>query len=328
MNQHYVPRSYLKHFADSKGKEYFVYVYDKKENRFFKANIKKICTEIDLYTLREDNPITKDLFAIERIYSDGLEPLYTKAYEILTNHNILEISPLQRSEILLGIFQLYIRNPIFIKNNILFHKNEIHKLCKESKIKGIKGITYLEEDFSFREWTEESIVLFFENKIRQEFKEKHIGGIGEIGNFHENAIFDISIIKDNSEFITSDNPLILVDLVSKNKHPLIKSIEFTIALNHKVALKLYHDNSKKLNRIYRHYLPNGSVESVNQDIINQADRFIITSEEVLTRHNKFASDWLDNTSLDIKIDAMRQVLLKIPTTADNKDSRELMQKYI
>lgn len=328
MNQHYVPRSYLKHFADSKGKEFFVDVYDKNENRFFHTNIKNICSEIDLYTLQKDNPITQDLFAIERIYSNGLEPLYIKAYEILTNQSIGVISQVQRVEILLGIFQLFVRNPILIKNSISIHKREILKLFKESKRKGLKGITYLSEDFSFREWTEEKIILFFENKMKTEFKEKHVGGIGEIGAFHEHAIFDVCVIKDNSEFITSDNPLVLEDLVSDNKHPLARSIEFTIALNKKVALQLYHDNSKQLNRIYRHFIPNGSVEMVNNVILNQANRFIISSKDVLTKHNKFYTDWLANTSLDLKIDLIRQVLTKIPTTLENKIAREIMQKYL
>lgn len=328
MNQHYVPRSYLKNFAEKKRKEFFVNVYDKKENRYFQANIKKICSEINLYTLKENNNLTNDLFTIEKLYSNGFEPLYLKAYGILTNHSIYYISQLQRVEILIAIFQLYVRNPAILRRTISFHKREINKIYSESKKKGLKGITYLAEDFSFRDWSEKNIVDFFEDKLTNDFKENHIGGIGEIGNFHENAIFEISVIEDDSEFLTSDNPMVLEDSISDNLHPLLKSKEFFLALNKKVSLKLYHDNTKSPNRIYRKYIPNASVAVINKIVLNQTSRFVISSKEALEKHSKISEDFLDNTSLELKIDAIRQILTKFPITQDNKALSDVLREYL
>jgi len=328
LNQHYVPRSYLKNFAEQKGKEFFVPVYDKKADRFFNANIKKICSEIDLYTLQEGNPITKDLLTVEKIYANGIEPLYTKAYNILTNHKIHTISLLQRTEMLIGIFQLYVRNPAMLRKSISFHEKEILKGCREARTNGHNSIKYLDEEFSFQEWNEEAIIKFCTNKITQDFKEKHIGGVGEIGDFHQHVIFDVSVITDDSEFITTDNPLIFEDLISDNEYPLQRSKEFTIALNKKVAVKLYHDKTKQLNRIYRHVEPNGSVEIINKEIINRSSRFVIATKEILDKHKIFAAKFLDITSLGLKIDAIRQILSKFPVTRENKDAVEVMRYYL
>ena len=328
MNQHYVPRAYLKNFSIKIGKGFYVDVYDKQENKYFKTNIKNICSEVDLYTLEEGNKIAQDLFIIEKIYSNGIEPLYQTAYQILTNHAISVISDVQRVEILLAIFQLYLRNPRILKRSLSFHKNEILKGCKEQKAKNAKGITYLGEDFSFRDYSEDQIVTFFENKVTKEFKEKHIAGIGEIANFHEHAKFDISVIRDNAEFITSDNPLVLEDSLTDNEDPMLRSKEFIIVLNKKVALRLYHDHTKHLNRIYRHYIPNGSVTMINNTILEQSTRFVIANKTIMDERARITKDFLDNTSTDIKIDMMRQVLSKFPVTDDNKHATDILRYYL
>lgn len=328
MNQHYVPKAYLKNFSTKIGKGFYVDVYDKHKDKYFKTNIKNICSEVDLYTLEEGNKVAKDLFIIEKLYSNGIEPLYLTAYQILTNHTIFSISDLQRVEILLAIFQLYLRNPRILKRSISFHNNEILKRCKEEKNKGAKGLTYLGEDFSFREYTDEDIIRFFENKATKEFKEKHIAGIGEIACFHEHAKFDISVIRDDAEFITSDNPLVLEDSLTENEYPMLRSKEFIIVLNKKVALRLYHDNTKQVNRIYRHYIPNGSVAMINNTILAQSTRFVIANKSIMTECARITKDFLDNTSTDLKIGMMRQVLSKCPVTEDNKDASEILRYYL
>jgi hypothetical protein len=328
MNQHFVPRAYLKKFAAKERGHYFVDVYDKKEERFFKANIKNICSEIDIYTLSEQNSFTKDLLIIEKIYANGIEPLYTKAYDVLTNHNAFTISPIMRAEIIIAVFQFYIRNPRVLKRSLAHHKEEILKHCKIAKENGSKGVTYLEEDFSFREFSELDIINFFEKKVTDEFKEKHIGGLGEISNFHEHAIFEVNVINDESEFITSDHPLVLQDYVRFDDHPLYKSKTFILPINKKTALILYHDNNKSTGQIYRCFIPNLSVATINKLIIEQSTRFVIADKNVLDRHFQLCADYLDNTDVKLKIDSMKQIIEKFGKTEENKEAMEIMKRYL
>ena len=152
MKQHYVPRVYLKNFASRiDGDDGFVNVFDKKLNRHKEINIKNICAEKHLYTLPKSTDVATDIFAIEKLYSDLIEPMYHKAYDILTNNNISFINDFQRGEILTGIFHLYMRNPRFIKKSADYHTSEISKLYQEALTKNAKGLSYLDEDFSFKE---------------------------------------------------------------------------------------------------------------------------------------------------------------------------------
>ncbi|WP_035567544.1 DUF4238 domain-containing protein [Hymenobacter sp. IS2118] len=158
MNQHYVPRVYLRNFATKVGKEFFIDVFDKTENRYFKANIKKVCSETDFYTLSKDTSIAKDVLAIEKVYGEHIEPMYSRAYKILTDDTLFKINHMQRIEVILGVLYFRMRNPKILKNALTHHETNIINLYKESKEKGVKGLTYDGEDFSFREYSLEQII--------------------------------------------------------------------------------------------------------------------------------------------------------------------------
>ena len=60
-NQHYVPRSYLKYFANKKNKVYQINVYDKDNDKYFSANIEGIASSRFFYDFPELEEIKKDL---------------------------------------------------------------------------------------------------------------------------------------------------------------------------------------------------------------------------------------------------------------------------
>lgn len=331
MNQHYVPRVYLKNFATQKGKGFFVDVYDQKADRYFNTNINRICSEIDFYTLDETSPHGPDMLVVEKLYAQAFEPMYAKSYRFLSDNKISQITKLQRVEMLIGLFQLYMRNPNWIRRAMRFHKHEIFRLSAEAKRKGAKGITYLNEDFSFREWTEETIVQDISDKVTKTFKEQHLNGIGEIGTFHEHAIIEIAIIRDDdeSEFITSDNPFVMEDLIDKNnEHPLTKGKEFILPLNKKMSLRLYHDRTKSIFKIYRKYMPNGSVAMQNASIAKQSSRFLISGKAQLDRDRDFSKTFGDSTSLELKMDMLRQIVDKAVVYPDSKVLHETLKYYL
>jgi hypothetical protein len=223
MNQHYVPRVYLKNFGEKKGTEYYVNVYDKQKDKYFKTNIKNICSETDLYTLDETNQVAKHILAVEKVYSDFIEPLYAKAYNILTNDKIFSIDNLQRVEILIGIFQLYFRNPIIFRKNLDLHVQKIKELHIIALVENKKGLTYQDEDFSFKEWTLEGIQEFIIDKLLKVFKEQHIIATAQLGSFHEFTVIEVEkIIDDSANFLTNDNPLHFEDMLSKTENPFLK----------------------------------------------------------------------------------------------------------
>lgn len=327
MNQHYVPRVYLKFFAKKVKKEYFVDVYEKNNERYFLTNIKNICAEKHFYTLDKNQTVANDVFAIENIYGTLLEPIYKKAYDILVNPNITKITHEQHNEILIGILQMYMRNPKILNNVIKNHTFQIKKDCEEAKSKNQKGITYLKEDYSFREFSENEIINIVVEKATKEYKERHIIGTKEICEFHINAKYEVSEIIDHGEFLTSDNPLVFEDMITKDEHPLLKSKEFLIPLNKKFALRVYHDNTKKINFIYREKIPHGNANIINDNIFNNSSKFVIGSKNAFNDYFKMQK-YLNDTSIELKMDAIKQVLANGEHNEENKELGEIMKFYL
>lgn len=328
MNQHFVPRVYLKHFAKKRGSAYYVDVYDKVTQKVFNTNITNICAERDLYTLSEDSTFSDDKLVIEKIYAHGFEPMYDRILSILTDDTIFDITDLERLEILLGIFQLYMRNPRIMRISIEHHEYAIKDLFRLALEQGEKGINYLEEDFSFREWTEEDIIEHFSNKVTQVFKEGHIGGIEELGTFHEFSKLEVSKNRSDALYFTSDNPLVTEDMIDPDDvHPMQKSKEFVITLNPQYSLRIYHDNRHDLNVIVRPIVPNGNTASRNHTIFDQASRFIIGSKKAFDAFFEFRGI-LGNTSFESKIDMMRQMLSKFLVGNNQDPMYQSMQHYL
>lgn len=327
MNQHYVPRVHLKFFAEKVKNEYLVDVYEKATERRFKTNIKNICSENHFYTLDENQTVANDVLAIENIYANHLEPIYRKAYDLLTDIRINKITHKQHNEILIGIFQMYMRNPRLLKNMVEYHSKEIEKEFENAKSKGIKGLTYLNEDFSFREYSLDDITNFIKEKITKDYKEKHILGTKDICMAHIEAKYEVLEIIDDGEFITGDNPLIYEDQVTKNEHPLLKSKEFTLPLNKKFAIRIFHDNTKKLNYIYRKRIPHGNAGSINDSILKLSNRFIIGTNYAFDELFKIKK-YFDDTSIELKMDAVKQIVTKIEPDEENIELHKLMKVYL
>lgn len=326
MNQHYVPRLYLKNFASKKGKEYFVDVCENESKPPFKVNIKKICAENDLYTLDKESNFHKDSLIFEKIYAEWIEPLYKQTYSILTNDKFFRISTKQRIDILTSLLQLYFRNPHILSDNIEKIRKDIKKIFS-TRTTNQHGFNYLSTEFKFNECDEKSVITFFEKELTKEYKEKHLLETQKAIEFHKNSIIEVLVIKDNGLFITSDNPLSIEDPITQTRNIHLKSKEFTIPLNEKYAVRIYHDNTKTINRIYRARIPHGNANSINSKLFEQKIRFIIGSNESFEQYFRLYKIF-NTTSVDFIMDGMRQIIEKIPTTKENAEAHHVLKHYV
>ncbi len=299
MNQHYVPRVYLKNFAIQRGKNYFVDVFDKLENRFFPTNIMNICAETHFYTLQEGSSVADDVMAIENLYASEIEPMYAQAYKLLTDDSLNQISKEQKKQVIYGVLQLHFRNPAILKTLIDFTLSRVSEFCLNAKAKGDKGISILDEDYSFREWEEESIKSDVIKHVVNSFKEEHFVEFKKMADFHMDAKLEVYKLEDNEEgtFFASDNPLLSIDLIKPNWSQLTREKEFVLPLNKKYVLKIMHDISKESNWIYRQHTENGYLTSINGKILDQSQRFIITNKKGL-EYFEYIKAFLNPSTLD------------------------------
>jgi hypothetical protein len=114
--QHFVPRTYLKHFGVLDGSEYLIYVLSKSEtdeNCIFQSKINNVALENHLYTLPGETVAQK--MAIEKFYSNELEQHYDSIYKILTDPTKTEVTNEQRELIISTVVTS--DNPVIAENN-------------------------------------------------------------------------------------------------------------------------------------------------------------------------------------------------------------------
>lgn len=331
MIQHYVPKVYLRNFGQEKIKgektEWFVDVYDKSKGTFFKTNIKNICAERHFYTLDDETKVAKDKMAVERVYSDFIEPMYQRAFDILTNDNVIYISEHQRAEILIGIMQLWSRNPSVLTQIQENARLVVSKMIHDNKIKGFKGITYMSEDYSFRDNTDEMIFKSVEAQATKAFKELHLKGTQEMLEFHSEAILQVEKLDDGSHYFTSDNPLVMTDFITDDRHPFLRSKNFRIALNKQYSLLIQHDNRKELNRLYKCYAGGGNAWSSNKDVMNHCSRFVITNISDMRAYQKM-DEFMNDEDRDKMINVIRQVVEKFENDIETAKPRKVMKEFL
>jgi len=307
MKQHFVPKIYLKHFSSKMGKGYFVNSFDKQNGKHTPININNICAVTDLYTLDNGREINNDVLAVEKIYANTIEPQYLKAYKILTDDTVFQISDKQRIDIVVGILQLHMRNPRHLKNGAALHTPEISKQYREAMANSKRELVYLDNTYNLENWSEQDILHDYYKKSNQYFKEQHLAVTEQICKIHEFIKIEVNKITDHSQFLTSDNPLISDDVVTGYDNAFLRSQEFYLTLNKKYAVRLYHDNTKRPNLIYRLNVTDRYVYGYNRKIYQASSRFVIGDIEVFKEYDKLEELFM-STSIESKMELVKEIL--------------------
>lgn len=208
-DQHTVPKCYLKNFSEDGSNIFRKFKKVTKEDLTNielrkPTSLKKATTKEHFYTVDKG---TEPMVIESIFYSREIENYYPKYYELLINPKISKLESLDdRSRILMCLLTLHCRTP---KQFNYFFKS-------------------VPENFQDR------IDL-----IKEDYKTSHIGNT--LINFiqtHEYKTITIVKINDSSEFITSDNPVLILnpngELINhKFKEQFNKDNVILIPLDHK-----------------------------------------------------------------------------------------------
>lgn len=329
MNQHYVPKVYLKHFSRKKKKSFFIDVYDKTDKRYFPSNINGICSEKDLYTLEENTEIAKDKLAVENLYSRFIEPTYARCYQILTDKNKFNLTALEHIDILIGVFQLYFRNPKWITDSLDKHRINLSANISKSLNKDSKKIEYLNKEYDLKTISVEEIMDEIRIKLVQEFKENHFVGTQEICQFHSDAKIEVNHLVDGSSFITGDNPLISKDIITNHKNPFLRSKNFTLSINSKTAVRIYHDKRAEPYKIIRTKTGNGTAHSYNEAVIKNSVRFILGDKNDIIDCFNFRSEVKTATgTIEKRIEIYKQIMNVAKQHSHGKETIKIIKSYL
>ena len=304
-NHHYIPQSYLKHFAfrekTKKGKhEYYVYV--RLAGKEFQTNIRNICSENYFYTIPNIDEKKKTI--IEIYYAENIDSLYPKIYDLVTNDSLTEISDHQRIMVLVGCISLYFRTPAF------------NKILNEHYVQLLKDLHsyffgYSERSYSYFFGKKIDLKNIDYNQFRRGIVEEnkivflmdHLKLFNQYVDYRKDDGIGITKNVDDSQFITSDNPVCIRNMYTGEFHNLfdINNI-ITLPINHKYLLTITpkFDNSLKgtFSRISGNLL---DTLISNHSVEQNSEKWIIGTPESIKNHIRDQIIYNEETPENLKM---------------------------
>jgi len=213
----------------------------------------------NFYTVKNAN---NSMLVEQFMYANQIENKYPSVYDLLTNAGISVISQLNRIDIFSCLLSLHCRTP---KQFNLFFETVKDEIANEVEL------------------------------VKEDYKGVHL--LEVLTNFiaaHEFQDIQIWTITDNSEFMTSDNPVLIVDNNGNLKNHIYREQfnmgnNIIIPLNPKQCIFFFNgkgDRTKDLfyNRIYRRNVDCSTTQKVNYLMMGSADKILFGTEKYLKAH--------------------------------------------
>lgn len=265
-NQHTIPKCYLKNFSDDGVNIYRKHKRkdsDELRNRELDKpiSLKSATTKDNFYTVSSGR---EPMMVESLMYSNEFENYYPKYYKMLVDPKIVGLPTMEdRSRALMVLLSLHCRTP---KQFHCFFKTVPKEFANEI------------------------------GKIEEDYKGAHV--IHTLTSFieaHEFKIFKIATISDTSEFITSDNPVLIInsksDLLNhKFQEQFNISNTIVIPLDRKNCCVLTNGTDKNgesingklfYNKIERISVDCSFTWIVNYKMLESADQYYFGSEKYL-----------------------------------------------
>jgi hypothetical protein len=327
-NQHYIPQSYLRNFSEKKGMEYFVYVRNAGE-KFHLTNIRNICSEKDFYSI--PNATAEDTNIIEKYYANNIDNLFTEVTSIITDENITKINLETRKKIITACLSLYLRTPKFLNSYNLKSVSVINAMKKYFfKNSGIYSIDFYGKQIEIKKDDLEKLESDVKKENKILFLNEHLEILNRFINFKINDDIGVQKIVDDTEFITSDNPVIISN-PNRLTNIFDKENMIQLPINSKYLLTIYpksiSTNQNTISRIDGNYR---STLTINDSVEKNSDRWIIGTKTNIDRlindQIKYSEPSDTNEKIVIDYEDGIKLLTKFHAILDKKKgiSKELL----
>lgn len=291
--QHFVPRTYLKHFGEQKGEEYFISVLPRletQEEKIFEANIKNVCLQKHLYTLLGETAEEKML--LEKFYSDNYESQYDRIYELLTDPNKTTITDEERELIISTVVTMFYRTSrwITMHNDLIKRVYTImFEMCQRT---GKDYFDFEGEKISIKDKTLDGLIKEHTDSTRPLHVVSQLDIAMKLIKLRVERD-GISVFKLNcdAEFITTDNPVIATNPFRESTKPFDPQNILKLPLDSKHILYLMPDSTGMTqNTVYRKELTgemcNMEKLVANFELMNLSERFLFGTKTALSSYLK------------------------------------------
>jgi len=278
---HFVPRTYLKYFADARGDQFFIHALNKKTGNVFTPNIINVCNETDLYRL--DGATADDRQRIEVMYRELFEDGYDAIYMMLTDEAKLTVTMAERYDIISFVVSLYFRNNAW--------NNFFYKTMDDIYARAYNATKANNKDSFFFEEQEISIAGKTLEQLQKEDRERDrkmiaAGAMEYIFKLTRLRMSNdvVTVVKTEDEILTSDNPVIVqAENIKDRVIPLNPMNTLTLPINANHVLQLrpwgHQIDRTMLGRISeKSVMSTFYAEANNQTQFGQNGMFLLGSE--------------------------------------------------
>jgi hypothetical protein len=281
---HFVPKTYLKNFATWKNEDYYVNILKKVEayDTIIESKISDICAENHI-SKPDGNHKSKQ--KLEDIYTDIFENHYDKLFSVLTDDKILEITDELKKAIVSAVVTMFYKTKKW--TDLLGY----HADGDTNKIDQLRNQFKVDHYFNSK-----GAQVGFQNKTLEELEVSHknitripliITQLKVALKLIEAKQFDcINVYKiaDGSEFITSDNPVLAINMQKMRTMHFDIENAYYLPISNKYLIAIFpKEELPSQNKIIRLMINKEWVESFNTMQLFQSDKCIIGSVEAIKK---------------------------------------------
>ena len=291
----------MKNFAESNGKEYIISALPKSDveiDKIFKASIKNIALENDLYTMPGETEEQKMI--IEKFYADKFEQYYEEIYKILTDEKTTTITTEQRALIISTLITMYYRTTQWINKSKALMSRVFYQMFIVCEQTGKDYFMFENEKISIagktakqftQEYNTDRQPLMILTQLETAMKLIKL-------KVENSSIMVSKLVDEHFEFITSDNPVITRNPFTKRFIPFDSSNIFYLPLDSKHMLKLIPEMKQGMEkRIFRrhsdHMLSKFDTLTNNHSQFESSEKFLLGSDTGLKSYLELKDEFKD-----------------------------------
>ncbi|MCC9063720.1 DUF4238 domain-containing protein [Flavobacterium piscisymbiosum] len=316
--QHFVPRTYLKHFARQDGQDYLICALPNSstdKDKIFEVNIKNIGLEKDFYTLPGETDDQK--MAIENFYAEEFEQHYSTIYDILVNPVKTEVTPEERKLIISTVITMYYRTTKWVNASKSLMSRVFYQMFQLCEQTGKDYFVFEGEKISIAGKTLEQFTKEFNEERQPHMILTQLEVAFKLINIRVqvDAITVVRLGEDDLEFVISDNPVIASNPTATRFAPFDPNNLLYLPLDPKHMLILIPEKSEGLeNRIFRRtstgFMAAMEKLTSNYQQMENSEKFMMGTRDEL-------ESYLDTKDITEK-----------PTAEMSEEDRAALQKFI
>lgn len=283
-HQHFIPRSYLRNFAQRKKDKKFVDAVEISSKNKLYISTKDICVKKGLYTLPKSH--NNDPYALENYYAAHVDEVYPEVYELLTDKSRTFISGRQKHKIINTLLSLYFRTPKFLNA----HNNLIDRIIDRAveltdEAKEEIRVNYDGRPLNFLRAEADAIKQKLKEENRQIFLSTHLEVWHRFVAFKYECAISVFEVEGDIDLITSDNPVNIHSAVENPFHLFDPTNVIQVPLDRRHFLFVYPNTEEsQTNRINRGIRDKYFALTSNLQTERQAEKWIIGFPETVEKH--------------------------------------------